>query len=60
MVELAAKPELAPPISEDVKLRATVCDLCASYDGPNCVYACPHDAAIRVNPAAFLAVDDKV
>jgi ferredoxin len=51
---------VAPPISEDVKLRATVCDLCASYDGPNCVYACPHDAAIRVNPAAFLAVDDKV
>jgi Fe-S-cluster-containing hydrogenase component 2/CRP-like cAMP-binding protein len=59
MVELAAKPDLAPPISEDVKLRATVCDLCAGYDGPNCVYACPHDAAIRVNPAAFLSAEDQ-
>ena len=56
MVELpapaAAAPEAAPP------LRATVCDLCAGFDGPNCVYACPHDAAIRVNPAAFLAAED--
>jgi len=39
-------------------MRAVVCDLCAGYDGPNCVYACPHDAAIRVNPAAFLAPED--
>jgi Fe-S-cluster-containing hydrogenase component 2/CRP-like cAMP-binding protein len=59
MVELATKPALAPPISEDVKLRATVCDLCAGYDGPNCVYACPHDAAIRVNPVAFLSPADR-
>jgi Fe-S-cluster-containing hydrogenase component 2 len=43
---------------EKVKLRATVCDLCAGYDGPNCVYACPHDAAIRVNPSAFLSSAD--
>jgi Fe-S-cluster-containing hydrogenase component 2 len=40
------------------QLRATVCDLCAGYDRPNCVYACPHDAAIRVNPAAFLSAAD--
>jgi Fe-S-cluster-containing hydrogenase component 2 len=40
------------------KLKATICDLCAGYDGPNCVYACPHDAAIRVNPTAFLATAD--
>jgi Fe-S-cluster-containing hydrogenase component 2 len=39
-------------------LAATVCDLCAGYDGPNCVYACPHDAAIRVNPAPFLSTAD--
>jgi Fe-S-cluster-containing hydrogenase component 2/CRP-like cAMP-binding protein len=39
-------------------LQATVCDLCAGYDGPNCVYACPHDAAIRVNPAPFLSAAD--
>ena len=57
MVELAdmRKP---PPPREGVSLRATVCDLCAGYDGPNCVYACPHDAAIRVAPGAFLAPSD--
>jgi len=44
--------------AEAVKLRATVCDLCSGYDGPNCVYACPHDAAIRVNPAEFLSAAD--
>lgn len=43
---------------EAVKLRATVCDLCSGWDGPNCVYACPHDAAIRVNPAEFLSAAD--
>lgn len=41
-------------------LRATVCDLCAGYEGPNCVYACPHDAAIRVNPASFLSPTDRL
>ncbi|MGH7787822.1 MAG: cyclic nucleotide-binding domain-containing protein, partial [Candidatus Binatia bacterium] len=55
MVELAAP---APGSAADPPLRATVCDLCAGYDGPNCVYACPHDAAIRVNPAAFLSGGD--
>ncbi len=57
MVELAElrKP---PPPREGVALRATVCDLCAGYDGPNCVYACPHDAAIRVAPGPFLAPSD--
>lgn len=57
MVELAALPK-PPPIREGVALRATVCDLCAGYDGPNCVYACPHDAAIRVAPGAFLSPAD--
>jgi len=59
MIELgqatAAAPAEAPALPP---LRATVCDLCAGYDGPNCVYACPHDAAIRVNPAAFLSTAD--
>ena len=54
--------ELAAPVSTEpggaAPLRATVCDLCAGYDGPSCVYACPHDAAIRVNPAAFLSAED--
>ena len=57
MVELAAMPKPPPP-REGVALRATVCDLCAGYDGPNCVYACPHDAAIRVAPGAFLSPSD--
>ncbi len=58
MVELASSPGLAPPVTADVTLRATVCDLCAGYDEPNCVYACPHDATIRVKPGAFLSVAD--
>jgi Fe-S-cluster-containing hydrogenase component 2/CRP-like cAMP-binding protein len=47
-----------PAAAEAVKLKATVCDLCSGYDSPNCVYACPHDAAIRVNPAEFLSATD--
>jgi Fe-S-cluster-containing hydrogenase component 2/CRP-like cAMP-binding protein len=57
MAELAAEKHPPPP-REGVSLRATVCDLCAGYDGPNCVYACPHDAAIRVAPGAFLSPAD--
>lgn len=39
------------PVSE----RATVCDLCSSLSSkqPSCVYACPHDAAMRVNALEF-------
>jgi Fe-S-cluster-containing hydrogenase component 2 len=55
MVELAA-PAAAPGAA--APLRATVCDLCAGFDEPNCVYACPHDAAIRVHPATFLSAED--
>jgi CRP-like cAMP-binding protein/Fe-S-cluster-containing hydrogenase component 2 len=43
------KPELRP--------KAVVCDLCAEYKEPNCVRACPHDAALRVEPRAFFARD---
>jgi ferredoxin len=35
--------------------KAVVCDLCADYGEPNCVRACPHDAAIRVEPKSFFA-----
>lgn len=70
MIELASSPvdpRQAAPVqgaaeqavtSSAPLLRATVCDLCAGFDGPNCVYACPHDAAIRVNPASFLSIAD--
>jgi CRP-like cAMP-binding protein/formate hydrogenlyase subunit 6/NADH:ubiquinone oxidoreductase subunit I len=36
-----------------VKLKATSCDLCLDQAEPSCVYACPHDAAHRVNPLEF-------
>jgi CRP-like cAMP-binding protein/NAD-dependent dihydropyrimidine dehydrogenase PreA subunit len=38
-----------------VKLKATSCDLCHDHAEPSCVYACPHDAAHRVNPPEFFA-----
>jgi CRP-like cAMP-binding protein/Fe-S-cluster-containing hydrogenase component 2 len=38
------------------KSLAVVCDQCSSLPtGPACVYACPHDAAVRVNAREFLA-----
>jgi CRP-like cAMP-binding protein len=36
-----------------VKVKATSCDLCLGHAEPSCVYACPHDAAHRVNPPDF-------
>lgn len=33
-----------------VKQKATTCDLCTEQKEPSCVYACPHDAAHRVDP----------
>jgi CRP-like cAMP-binding protein/Fe-S-cluster-containing dehydrogenase component len=38
-----------------VKQKATSCDLCTHLKEPSCVYACPHDAAHRVDPRAFFA-----
>jgi Fe-S-cluster-containing hydrogenase component 2/CRP-like cAMP-binding protein len=55
-VQVKVEEEAASPVA--VRLKATSCDLCAGYDSPNCVYACPHDAAIRVNPAEFLSATD--
>ena len=39
----------------EVKTKATACNLCPDHDEPNCVYACPHDAAHRVKPKEFFA-----
>jgi CRP-like cAMP-binding protein/Fe-S-cluster-containing hydrogenase component 2 len=39
----------------ELRPKAVVCDLCVEYDEPNCVRACPHDAAIRVEPRTFFA-----
>jgi len=36
------------------KQKAITCDLCAGQPwGPSCVYACPHEAALRVEPREF-------
>ena len=36
-----------------VRMKATSCDLCTEHAEPSCVYACPHDAAHRVEPLQF-------
>src|SRR6266853_2926332 len=36
-----------------IKHKATSCDLCTEHEEPSCVYACPHDAAHRVEPNEF-------
>lgn len=36
-----------------VNYKATSCDLCTDLAEPSCVYACPHDAAHRVEPNEF-------
>ena len=36
-----------------IKQKATSCDLCTHLKEPSCVYACPHDAAHRVDPRQF-------
>ena len=37
-----------------VKQKATSCDLCRNHEEPSCVYACPHDAAHRLDPATLI------
>jgi CRP-like cAMP-binding protein/Fe-S-cluster-containing dehydrogenase component len=38
-----------------VRNKATSCDLCTEHEEPSCVYACPHDAAHRVDPNVFFS-----
>lgn len=38
-----------------VREKATTCDLSREFHEPACVYACPHDAAMRVEPLTFFA-----
>jgi CRP-like cAMP-binding protein len=57
-VELAKPPAKEAPAAEKKKLtqlKATTCDLCTDMAVPSCVYACPHDAAMRVEPAVYFA-----
>ena len=39
----------------EVRTKATACNLCPDQEEPSCVYACPHDAAHRVNPREFFS-----
>ncbi|HKW36126.1 MAG TPA: cyclic nucleotide-binding domain-containing protein [Candidatus Acidoferrum sp.] len=52
---LADDPENAGRKKAVIKQKATSCDLCTHLKEPSCVYACPHDAAHRVDPKAFFA-----
>jgi CRP-like cAMP-binding protein len=51
-VDVASGKQKAEP-----RPKAVVCDLCVEFPEPNCVRACPHDAAIRVEPKSFFARD---
>lgn len=42
-----------------MKEKAVTCDLCTEYDEPSCVYACPHDAAHRVDARTFFMLGGK-
>ena len=57
-----AKPGPAGPSNDAPKdekkrtvFKAATCDLCTEHATPSCVYACPHDAAKRVDPTEFFA-----
>ncbi len=52
---LADDPENAGRKKAVIKQKATSCDLCTHLKEPSCVYACPHDAAHRVDPKTFFA-----
>jgi len=52
---LADDPEHPGRQRAAMKDKATGCDLCLDHAEPSCVYACPHDAAHRVNPPVFFA-----
>ena len=52
---MAEDPEHAGRKKAIVKQKATSCDLCTHLKEPSCVYACPHDAAHRVDPREFFA-----
>ncbi len=56
--EVKSKKEGVPPTIKIEKKKTTAykantCDLCTQLSTPSCVYACPHDAAKRVDPQRF-------
>ena len=52
---MADDPQHAGRKQAVVQQKATSCDLCTHLEEPSCVYACPHDAAHRVDPRQFFA-----
>lgn len=53
--QLAPDPEHPDRRKAVVEKKATTCDLCLGLAEPSCVYACPHQAALRVNPREFFS-----
>ena len=56
--EIKSKVEGVPPTVKFEKKKTTAykantCDLCTQLSTPSCVYACPHDAAKRVDPQRY-------
>jgi CRP-like cAMP-binding protein/Fe-S-cluster-containing hydrogenase component 2 len=53
----SANPNIPPTVKIEKKKSTTyktnTCDLCTQLSVPSCVYACPHDAAKRVDPQRF-------
>jgi len=41
------------------KKLAVTCDQCSTLQEPSCVYACPHEAAMRVNARDFFEIVGK-
>jgi len=63
--EVKSKTEGAPPTVKIEKKKTTAykantCDLCTQLSTPSCVYACPHDAAKRVDPQRFFVQDELI
>ena len=61
----AAQGHPAPPDKDPalkvalVKDIAVTCDQCSTLQEPSCVYACPHEAAMRVNARDFFEIVGK-
>jgi CRP-like cAMP-binding protein/Pyruvate/2-oxoacid:ferredoxin oxidoreductase delta subunit len=63
--EVKSKTEGAPPTvkierKKTTAYKANTCDLCTQLSTPSCVYACPHDAAKRVDPQRFFVQDELI
>lgn len=43
------------PAASKKSFKAATCDLCTDLSMPSCVYACPHDAARRVDPTEYFS-----